>query len=330
MTDDTVTPVDITDNQDEFEAEFYGTAPAKQEPVEDAETPEVDNLGGSDDGAIDDNPPAPEETDEDEVVEDEPKPKKKSAKERIDELTAEKHEFRREAEAERRAREALRKEFEDFKASVEKDKPSKELRDRLPDGAPDPDAKGEDGEPLYPLGEFDKDYIRDLTKYSIEQEREAAKAAEAREREVREYQKAQQEIADNWNKNVVEAEKENPNLRKEITELAETFQDIPEAYGTYLANTIMLSELGPQIMSYLSQNIGEAQSIVASGPAAATLALGRLEARLMKAAEKEEKSDKKVSNAPNPPDTRTRGTGGKFVVAPDTDDLDAFEKEFLK
>jgi hypothetical protein len=37
---------------------------------------------------------------------------------------------------------------------------------------------------------------------------------------------------------------------------------------------------GPDVMHYLSQNIGEAQKIVASGPAAATIAIGRLDARL--------------------------------------------------
>lgn len=329
VTDNESNPVDITDNQEDFEAEFFGTAKAKQPEVE-AEAPEVDNLGD------DDNPPAPEEDDEPEDSEAEaeeeaekPKGKKRpSVQERIDELTAEKHEFRREAEAAKREAEALRKEFEALKASVEKEAPSKELRDRLPDGAPNPDAVGEDGEPLYPLGEFDKDYIRDLTKFTIAEEQKVAEEARAKAEQEREFQKAQQEISDGWNNRLVEAEKENPNIRKEIQELTTTFQDIEPNYGTYLANTIMLSEVGPEIMSYLSQNIGEAQSIVASGPAAATLALGRLEARLSKTAVKEEKSDKKVSNAPAPPGTPTRGSGGRFVVADDTDNLDAFEEAF--
>jgi len=108
--------------------------------------------------------------------------------------------------------------------------------------------------------------------------------------------------------------------------MVEAFQGIDPGYGDYLALTLMQSEVGPQILYYLADNIGEAQKIVASGPAAATLALGRLEARFSKTSE--EKATTKVSEAPNPPETRTRGSGGKFTVSPDTDDLDAFEKVF--
>jgi hypothetical protein len=52
---------------------------------------------------------------------------------------------------------------------------------------------------------------------------------------------------------------------------------------------------GPEVMRYLSQNIGEAQKIVASGPAAATIAIGRLDARLDRTT-REEKRNKRVSD----------------------------------
>jgi hypothetical protein len=86
---------------------------------------------------------------------------------------------------------------------------------------------------------------------------------------------------------------------------------------------------GPQIMDYLSQNIGEAQRIVASGPVAATLAIGKLDAMFTKPPV-EKKSNKKVSDAPAPPTERARGSNGQFTVPPDTDDLDAFEKIFFQ
>jgi hypothetical protein len=83
-------------------------------------------------------------------------------------------------------------------------------------------------------------------------------------------------------------------------------------------------------MYYLSQNIGEAQKIVASGPAAATLEIGRLEAQLTKPKQEERESNKRVSKTPPPPEVRTRGSGGRFSVRPDTRDLAAFKREFFK
>jgi hypothetical protein len=67
-------------------------------------------------------------------------------------------------------------------------------------------------------------------------------------------------------------------------------------------------------MYYLSQNIGEAQKIVASGAAAATRAIGRLEARFEQTTPHEPKRNKRVSDAPKPPEQRSRGTGGKFTI----------------
>jgi hypothetical protein len=67
-------------------------------------------------------------------------------------------------------------------------------------------------------------------------------------------------------------------------------------------------------------------------PAAATLAIGRLDAKFNKPpVQRKKRNTKKVSEAPKPPESsRSRGSGGKFAVAGDTDDLDAFEKEFYK
>jgi hypothetical protein len=131
--------------------------------------------------------------------------------------------------------------------------------------------------------------------------------------------------------NLDKAEAEEPDIRENIRTLTEVFADIEPNYGEYLASTIMFSDYGPQIMNYLSQNIGEAQRIVASGPAAATLALGRLESKFIASTQQEEKRNtRQVSNAAPPPTERARGRGGQFTVAPDTDNLDAFEKEFYK
>lgn len=335
MTDDTVTPVDIDDDLESFENEFFGKTSAsptaeQDEPEDEAEDEDVDEneddpLATENDDDEDQDEDEDEDYEEEDEPEPKPEPKKNKTQLRIEKLVAEAR------EAERRA-EALEKRLAELEASKEeaKDEAPKGLREQLPENAPDPDAKNNDGEPVYPLGEFDPNYIRDLTKFTIEQERTEARRIEQEEKQKAEIEAAQQEIQTNWLSRLEEAEKEIPDIRENITGLTEAFGDLEPAYGDYLATTIMSSEYGPQIMNYLSQNIGEAQAIVASGPAAATLALGRLEARLMKPVQDEPKRNKKVSSAPTPPEKRSRGAQGKFTTAPDTDDLDAFEREFFK
>jgi hypothetical protein len=61
------------------------------------------------------------------------------------------------------------------------------------------------------------------------------------------------------------AEEELPDIREKLGSMGDTFEGIDPNYGEFLAATIMSCDFGPQIMYYLSQNIGEAQKIVASG-----------------------------------------------------------------
>jgi hypothetical protein len=224
-----------------------------------------------------DDAPKGEEVEEEEL-EEAPKPKaKKSAKERIDELTAEKYELRREIET-------LRREFEASKPRQE-EKVKEPVKADTPTSAPNPDAVKEDGTPIYELGEFDPLFIRDLTKFTIAEETRAAKEVEERLAVQKQAEAAQQEISAKWNEKLEAAEKEIPEIRENIAQLADVFKDVEPGYGEYLASVIMNSDFGPEIMNHLSQNIGEAQKIVASGPAAATLSIGRLEARFIKADE---------------------------------------------
>lgn len=335
MTEDT-NNVDI--DLDTFEAEFYNSTPVKEEVVEEkveeveevAEI-EVDNPLATEDD--DENETEEENEDEDsddeeeEEVEEVPQPKQKRnrAQERINKL------LERERLANERAN-ALEKRLAALEAEKEvKSEVVPALREQLPADAPDPDAVDKDGNPLYDLGEFDKNYIRDLTKWTIANETKVAQEKAAKEAAVAQKAAAEEAIQNMWIENLDKAEQNIPDIRENIRELTEVFQDVEPNYGEYLAMTIMSSEFGPEMMNYLSQNIGEAQKIVASGPAAATLALGRLEARFITPSVQEEKRNtKQVSNAPEPPIDRARGRGGKFTVAPDTDDLNAFEREFFR
>jgi hypothetical protein len=319
--------VENTDDLNEFEDLFYNReAQEAEEVVNEEEDPEVE--GHDEDDALATDEDENLESDDEEEEDEEPQPKQKKNKvpfkERINEMTAKIRETERQNAA-------LLKQIEEMKSGTEEKTDEKPpLRDVLPDGAPDPDAVDDKGEPLFPLGEFDPKYITALTRFTIEQETTKAKEAAQREEQERAIREVQQELSDSWNTRLDAAEEEMPEIRNNISRLTEAFEGINPAYGEYLAMTIMSSDVGHLVMNYLSDNIGEAQKIVASGPAAATLALGRLEAQFIKNTTKEEKRNKKVSDAPEPPESRTRGHGGRFSVNPDTDDLDAFEREFYK
>lgn len=324
--------MDIEENipeqsQEDFEQLFFNGEPVKEEPVEEVveenpedaqeEPEEVEDLATEDE--------------EDEAPEEETPPvkKKNRAQERIDELTAK---ARTEERERLRERAEFEKRIQELEAKYETKEEPKALREQLPADAPHPDAKDADGELVYALGEFDPQYIADLTRWTIKQETQAAKAeaeAEARQRAI---EQVQQELAVNWANKLDAFEETVPEVRENITTLVDTFQGIDDNYGEYLATTIMASEYGPEMMNYLALNLGEAQKIVASGPAAATLALGRLEARFVRSEEPEKKpgDSKKVSAAKEPPEDLNRGSHGRFAVKPDTDDLAAFEREFFK
>lgn len=327
MSDDN-TPVDM-DDLEAFENAFYQREPVKEvveeEVVEEVEEEANEAEEDSSLATEEESEEEAEEEEETEEVEPEPKPKPKSkAQQRIEQLLERERLANERAEALERRLSAL----EAGKQEVEKEAPTN-VREQLPANAPNPDAVDDKGEPLYPLGEFDPAFILDLTRFSAKQAFEAEKQEREQEAAAKAAQEMQAELTRTWGEKVEKAEEEIPELRQNITALTNTFSNLEPSYGEYLAMTIMGSEVGPQIMNYLSQNIGEAQRIVASGPAAATLALGRLEARLTKEPE-DKRNLRKVSEAPVPPEARSRGSGGKFTVAPDTDDLEAFEREFFK
>jgi hypothetical protein len=341
-TDDNSNLVDM-DDLNEFEDEFFGR---KTETPDEAvgDEDEDEEIAENEDDSLatdeDTDAPAEETEDEDSDEEDsapekdeEPKPKKnrKSLQTRIDELTAKAREAERERDLERRERELLRQRLETIESGTRKPEVKEEapIRDRLPADAPNPDATDEKGEAVYPLGEFDPRFITDLTRFTIETERKAMQEREAAETHAKQIAAAQDALRNQWVEKLEKAEEEAPEIRSNIRHLTETFTDIDPNYGDYLAATIMSCDNGPDILNYLSQNIGEAQKIVASGPAAATLAIGRLEAKFSKSVG-DSTSNKRVSDAPKPPVTHTRGSGARTRTAPDTDDLDAFEREFFK
>jgi hypothetical protein len=327
QTDDNSELVDM-DDFNAFESALFQRTPKE-------EAPKAEEVDENDDNSVANEEDQPEDQDEqdeaDEAEDEAPRPeakgKRNRTQERIEKLVTEARVAEREAAA-------LRLELERFKASKEEVKVEAPtpIAPQIPSDAPQPNALNDRGEPIYPLGEFDPTFIKDLStfyaKVTIEQETKAAKEAALQEAKEKEFNAQKAQLQESWNEKLEAVKEDLPDYNENIQKLAVAFQGVDPQYGDYLASTVMQCDNGPEIMYYLSQNIGEAQKIVASGPLAATLAIGKLQAKFEDRLE--QKSNKKVSNAPTPPPTSSRGKGGQFQVRPDTDDLAAFERDFFK
>lgn len=337
-------PVDITANYATFKETFNDPSkdvtPEPEAPEADIEEDTLANEEGKDAPDGDESEDPVEESDDEAEPEAEPKPEDKgkkakpSARERINELTRLRYEESRgRIDAERKAFELEQRlaKLENPSRQSEEVTPQPQTQSRLPQGAPNPDATNKDGSAIYPLGEYDPKFIFDLTQFTVEQKTREMEDQRKVQLEQEKLVNERKVIVDKYHERLQAYEEEAPEVRENIAGLMTTFASIEPAYGEYLATTIMECENGPAIMDYLSQNIGEAQGIVASGPAAATRAIGRLEVRLMK----EEKSDEQhvevnTPGSPPPPPTPTRGSGkGRATVRPDTNDYSAFKRDFL-
>lgn len=218
-----------------------------------------------------------------------PKPKK-SAQERINELTA----ARREAERDRDfyREQALRNQPQ---------QPAHEAQQHQPQEA---------SRPAREDYEDDFDYIEALTDWKAEQ------AATRLAQQAREQDKAR-------------AARQTFETRK-----AALFpQGEPEGLQNFLrlptlpaavVEIVGESDIGPKIADHLGANPAELRRLEGLNPIQQARELTRLEMRLSEPARP---TPKTATDAPEPP-PQARGTGGRFTVAPDTDDFAAFEKNF--
>lgn len=332
-TENTVDP--NTDNLEDFTALFEGKAKPAEAPTETIEDtqPQEDESNPAEDSSEpetnDTDEPSqeaePEENTDNEEEDlgehDDGKPrlsgKKKSFQDRIDEITAARREAEREAEE-------LRQRIAALEAAPKS--PQKETAP-TPNNAPDPDALAENGERLYPLGEYDPNYINALHEYNFEIRWTQAREQERAEQQRQLQQAAQQELISTWESKLVETEQEIPDIRQKGERLGSVFEGVDQQYAEFIATTIMTLDNGPKVVAYLSDNPTEARKIVASGPVGATLAIGRIDAQF---ATPRDKPPVKSTNAPEPPPQLNKGRDGRVKVAGDTDDLEAFEKAFFK
>jgi hypothetical protein len=300
-----------TDDLDTFEKEFFGTATPEEKP---AEAVKEEEVSGEDTPKLEnDGSETPDEASEDNKSDDEKREErpKNRAQERITELA--------------RRNKELAEELEKFKTAA----PKVEDKEKAVPAVvrPTPDDKDADGNEKYPLGEFDPQFILDLAGYAVET-KTAAKDAEAQAKaKEQEALAARVELDTKWANQLETVPEKYEDYFEKTAELESAFRDLDPNYGEYLATTIMGMDAGVDVLYYLSENIDEAVRITSLGPVGATIALGKIEARFDKT--EDNKKAPRLTKAPDPAPAN-KGSAATSQARPDTDDLDAFEKQFYK
>lgn len=230
-----------------------------------------------------------------------PKPKK-TAQQRIDELTW------RAAEAERREQEARDR----LEAALTASKPAPAPRSA--DDAPDPND--------YEFGEEDAAYIRDVTRFETKRELQAEFQAQEAQRETERAMATARQAFD--------ARKAQAFPDGE-TEGFKAFCAI-EKVPVVLNDVIMISDVGPQLAAHYGDNPADLQRLSALPLHLQAYEIAKVEGRLTAptapaTAETPKPQPKIATDAPSPA-PQVRGSGGQFKVSPDTDDFAAFDKAY--
>lgn len=308
------TETDPTDEEDQDEEEAEEDDSDEPDFDEEADEDEDESLDGEEES----------ETDEqDESKQEESKPKPNRFQQRINDLVA------KEKAANRRAEE-LEKRLDAIEAAKQEDAQPSAKEEQEAKG-PDPDAKLENGEPKYPLGKYDPDYISDLADHRFEQKQKEFDAKREKAEQQREAEKHREELGQAWDAKLEPAKVKYPDFDEKGEVLMEVVSKQDVNYAEYLATQIMSMDNGPDVLYYLGENPDEATKIMGMGPAKATLELGYLNGKFRDADKEKAKAKPKVSKAPKPPKRVNKGSSvSTSRVAPDTDDLAAFERAYMK
>ena len=225
-----------------------------------------------------------------------PKPKK-TAQDRIDEVTAARR------QAERDAKEA-REEAERWRALAEQ---------RAATSQTPQTPQGSDGKPNpedFQDGVYDPAYVEALTDWKADQ-------AVSKRLSERDQVRTQQTALTAFNARAAEAfpdgEPDGLKALKAIPQLSQT-----------VALTILDMDDGPKVADHLGANRAELSRIESLPPHMQVLELAKISTRLASAPAAP--AANKIPGAPEPPDNRVRGSGGQFKTPPDTSDFAAFEK----
>lgn len=169
--------------------------------------------------------------------------------------------------------------------------------------------------------ESQAEYVAALVKFETAKAKKEA-IAELKAESVKEAEKKVEEVkVSTWQERVQNAHKAHPDL----ADLLE--QDLP--VSPIVNDVLIESEIGGELLYYLASNPEELADISKKGPIAAAKALGLIEDRLLKAAEKKDEEKEtppevKITKAKKPiaPVTGGKGSGGQ--KSPDEMDLDEY------
>lgn len=242
-----------------------------------------------------------------------PKPKK-TAEERIAEVT-------RKWRAEQRERATETQVLRDRLAALERGDTKGLTGDKsaAKDGPPNP-AK-------FTYGELDAEYIRALARYETKQEI-AASQKETKEAQQREAaSREQRELAKQAEALIAKGTALHDDFEEVVMDGARNGEwPLSDALGKLL----LTSEHGAAIAYHLATHYDEAETVFGKSPLEQAAWLGRQEAKLSSASpDAPAKAAVKVTKAPNPPAIKARGAGGNSgTVAEDTNDFSAFERRW--
>lgn len=196
----------------------------------------------------------------------------------------------------------------------------------------------------YQYGELDSAYIRDLARYETRKEFAAQTATQTAASQTAEQRREAQALTEAKNKFEVAGREKFDDFDEVVVEGA---QNNSWPLTKTFAELMFDSDLGTDIAYYLATHVEEAKKIMVQTPATQARAFGRLEATFSsssadatqqengaqaeqagQAAQQQTKTpvQARTTQAPPPPNHRTRGAGGKTQVSADTNDFSAFER----
>jgi hypothetical protein len=211
---------------------------------------------------------------------DKEKPKKKGGfQRRIDKLNAAKAESQRERDEAKREAEYWKKQALKDASESKKDPESDSKEKQETSGKPDPDKY-----------ETHAEYIEALTDWKIEQRESSSK----KEAEKNKLQSEQEKL--------LKAHSERVKAFSENTEdFEESLESLEGIRSLTVEQIIVESENGPELLYALAKDPAEAKRICALGPIAAAREMGKLEAKISKSSDQQNKPEpKKITKAPQP------------------------------
>ena len=249
MSETVASNVLTSENAAEFYAQKLGLAPDSQSSEADvAEKQQAEPEQGEAEGS---EPEAREEA----KPQDEPKKQNPKLEKRFSEITKQREEARKEAEAERQRR----VELEQRLAALEQQAPKKEFVDQEPQPSQFQDAF---------------EYAKALAEYTADKRIEEMKRQEAEAKVEAERQK----VIETWTQKVEQVKAELPD-----------FDDMVASSDVVVSNdirdAILESDVGPKILYHLAENSEFAKKVASMPTRAALKEIGKLEARFEAKAE---------------------------------------------